>query len=101
MNECSESTPLSDSTSNVQPSAAASSAWASIRCLSIVRLSPTRPTFAIEPASGAKGYLHTQQHRKLEGYENWLDTSPLELQASGKIKNALLPLLEQVSPPPD
>ena len=68
--------------------------------LSIKRLSPIQPTFVIELANGAEGYLPTPEHHELGGYETWLGTSRVELRASVKIENQLLSLLEEVSPPP-
>ncbi len=69
--------------------------------LSIKRLSPIRPTFVIELANGAEGYLPTPEHHELGGYETWLGTSRVERQASVKIENELLSLLRQVTLPPE
>ena len=69
--------------------------------LSVKRLSPMRPTFVIELANGAEGYLPTPEHHELGGYETWLGTSRIDPQASVKIEKELLSLLKQVAPVED
>ncbi len=65
--------------------------------IAIKSQSPTRPSFVIELANGAEGYLPTPEHHELGGYETWLGTSRVELQASEKIERELLSLLRQVA----
>ena len=52
--------------------------------------SPLKPSFTIELANGGYGYLPTAEQHKLGGYETWLGTNKVEVQASTKIVNALL-----------
>ncbi len=65
--------------------------------LELKRRSPLKPTFTIELANGHYGYLPTPRQHKLGGYETWLGSCILEEQASVKIVDALLQLLETVS----
>ncbi|MBX6311920.1 MAG: neutral/alkaline non-lysosomal ceramidase N-terminal domain-containing protein [Isosphaeraceae bacterium] len=53
--------------------------------LEIKRRSPFRPTFTIELANGSYGYLPTPRHHALGGYETWLGTNRVEVEASEKI----------------
>jgi hypothetical protein len=62
--------------------------------LAIKRESPFQPTFTIELANGAYGYLPTPRHHALGGYETWLGTNRVEVEASEKIRRAILELLE-------
>ena len=59
--------------------------------------SPLSPTFTIELANGANGYLPTPEQHEWGGYETWLGTNRVEKQASVKITNTLLELLELVA----
>ena len=52
--------------------------------------SPFKPSFTMELANGGYGYLPTPEQHELGGYETWLGTSKVEVQASVKIVNALL-----------
>ncbi len=64
--------------------------------LEIKRRSPHRPTFVVGLANGYNGYLPTPEHHALGGYETWRSRwSYLEPQASTKIIDALLPLLQE------
>lgn len=65
--------------------------------LSIKRRSPLQPSFVIELANGAEGYLPTPEHHELGGYETWLGTSRVEEQASVLIEEELIDLLEHVA----
>jgi neutral ceramidase len=51
---------------------------------------PFTPSFIMEIANGYYGYLPTPEHHKLGGYETWLGTNRLEVEASNKILAALL-----------
>lgn len=64
--------------------------------LELKRRSPHRPTFVVGLANGYNGYLPTPEHHALGGYETWRSRwSYLEPQASTKIIDALLPLLQE------
>ncbi len=58
--------------------------------------SPLKPNFTIELANGHYGYLPTPDHHRLGGYETWLGTNILEVEASDKIEAELLKLLSEL-----
>lgn len=58
--------------------------------------SPLKPTFTMELANGGYGYLPTPEQHELGGYETWLGTSKVEVQASVKITNALLEMFAEL-----
>jgi hypothetical protein len=58
--------------------------------------SPITPTFTIELANGAYGYLPTPRQHALGGYETWLGTNRVEVQASEKIVRRLLEMMGQL-----
>lgn len=58
--------------------------------------SPFNHSFTIELANGSYGYLPTPKHHTLGGYETWLGTSVMEVEASSKIEKRLLEMLEQL-----
>lgn len=62
--------------------------------LEIKQRSPLRPTFTISLANGSYGYLPTPAQHELGGYETWLGTSKVEIEASTKIVDALLQMFE-------
>jgi hypothetical protein len=62
--------------------------------LAIKRESPLNPTFTIELANGSYGYLPTPRHHALGGYETWLGTNKVEIEASEKIVKTILELFE-------
>ena len=64
--------------------------------LEIKDKSPFRHTFTIELANGSYGYLPTPEQHELGGYETWLGTNYVELNASGKITDTALELLNQL-----
>jgi neutral ceramidase len=64
--------------------------------LELKELSPFKPTFNIELANGSYGYLPTPRQHTLGGYETWLGTNKVEVQASKKIVAKLLELFEQM-----
>lgn len=57
---------------------------------------PFARTFTIELANGSFGYLPTPQQHKLGGYETWLGTNFVQLDASEKIIQSLLQLQKQL-----
>lgn len=66
--------------------------------LRIKQHSPIKPTFTIELANGHYGYLPDPRQHRLGGYETWLGTNTLEIQASEKIEAELQRLLAKVTP---
>jgi hypothetical protein len=55
-----------------------------------------KPSFTIELANGGYGYLPTPEQHKLGGYETWLGTSKVEVQASTKIVKSLLEMFSEL-----
>lgn len=64
--------------------------------LELKRRSPFPGTFTISLANGWYGYLPTVEHHKLGGYETWLGTSRLEIEAAPKIVEELLGMFESL-----
>jgi neutral ceramidase len=64
--------------------------------LALKEKSPLKPSFTIELANGSYGYLPTPEQHKLGGYETWLGTNRVEIEASDKILSTLLDLFESV-----
>ena len=63
--------------------------------------SPLQPTFNIELANGAQGYIPPPEQHALGGYTTWAArTAGLEVEAEPKIVSALLLLLEKVADKP-
>lgn len=54
--------------------------------LALKAASPFKDTFVIELANGGYGYLPTPEQHELGGYETWLGTNRVEVQASRKIE---------------
>lgn len=52
--------------------------------------SPLKPCFIMSMANGYYGYLPTPEHHRLGGYETWLGTNRLEIQASNRILDKLV-----------
>lgn len=70
----------------------------SLTGLKLKKMSPLKPTFNIELANGAEGYIPPPEQHKLGGYTTWpARTAGLEVAAEPKIVEAVLRLLEQVS----
>lgn len=65
--------------------------------LKIKAESPLTPSFTIELANGSYGYLPTPEQYKLGGYETWLGSSRVEIQASDKIVSKLLGLFKEIN----
>jgi hypothetical protein len=67
--------------------------------LELKRRSPFKPTFAIGLANGYCGYLPTPAQHALGGYETWPSRwSYLQRDASEKMIEALLEMLDQIKP---
>jgi len=64
--------------------------------LEIKAKSPHKPTFTIELANGHYSYLPTPRQHALGGYETWLGSNILEIEASDKITAVVLELLNEV-----
>ena len=57
---------------------------------------PFKPSFTMELANGGYGYLPTPEQHELGGYETWLGTNKVEVQASVKIVNTLLEMAAEL-----
>ncbi len=64
--------------------------------LEIKSRSPFKPTFTIELANGSYGYLPTPEQHRLGGYETWLGTNRVEVQASRKMTELMIDMLEEL-----
>jgi len=62
--------------------------------LEMKRRSPLKPAFIVSLAHGYFGYLPTVEQHKLGGYETWLGTNRLEIDAAPKIVDKLLSMME-------
>lgn len=65
--------------------------------LEIKAKSPLEPTCTIGLANGCYGYLPTPEQHKLGGYETWLGTNRVEIEASAKLTAALLDMLGELA----
>jgi len=65
--------------------------------LDIKARSPLHHTFTIELANGHYGYLPTPRQHRLGGYETWLGSCTLEINASEKITENLLAMLGELA----
>jgi hypothetical protein len=57
---------------------------------------PFKPSFTMELANGGYGYLPTPEQHELGGYETWLGTNKVEVQASVKIVDTLLEMFAEM-----
>ena len=64
--------------------------------LSIKEKSPFKDTFTIELANDSRGYLPTPRQHKLGGYETWMGTNRVQLDASDQIENVILQLMNEL-----
>lgn len=67
--------------------------------LEIKEKSPFADTFTISLANGSYGYLPTPAQHQLGGYETWLGTNKVQLDASEKITESLLGMLGKLHQP--
>ncbi|MBC8468818.1 MAG: neutral/alkaline non-lysosomal ceramidase N-terminal domain-containing protein [Planctomycetes bacterium] len=58
--------------------------------------SPFEQTFTISHANGSYGYLPTIAQHELGGYETWLGTNMVEIQASAKIIHMLIGMFNRI-----
>ena len=65
--------------------------------LQIKSESPFKNTFTIELANGWYGYLPTPRQHRLGGYETWLGTNWVEIEASEKITAKLLQMFRSLA----
>jgi len=64
--------------------------------LEMKRRSPLKPSFVVELAHGCFGYLPTPGQHALGGYETWLGSNRVEIDASTKIVDRLLDMLTRL-----
>lgn len=64
--------------------------------LELKEKSPLKPTFTMELANGVYGYLPTPKQHALGGYETWLGSCKVEIDASTKIVENLLEMLGEL-----
>ncbi|QDT93508.1 hypothetical protein [Gimesia algae] len=64
--------------------------------LEIKDKAPFKDAFTIELANGYYGYLPTPAQHKLGGYETWMGTNRVQLDASDKIQAVLFELMSQL-----
>ncbi|TWU17219.1 hypothetical protein Pla52o_53940 [Novipirellula galeiformis] len=65
--------------------------------LDLKERNPFADSFTIELANGSYGYLPTPRQHKLGGYETWMGTNRVQLDASERISEVLLSLLNKMS----
>ena len=65
--------------------------------LQIKKETPFGDAFTIELANDSNGYLPTPQQHKLGGYETWMGTCRVQLDASEKITDAILELMQELN----
>ena len=58
---------------------------------------PLPRTFTISLANGSYGYLPTARQHALGGYETWLGTSSVQIDAAGKIVQRLLAMFDELT----
>jgi len=64
--------------------------------LDLKKRSPFPRTMVVSLANGSNGYLPTPRQHKLGGYETWLGTNRVQLDASVLITDALLAMLQEL-----
>ncbi len=64
--------------------------------LEVKAKSPFKQSFTIELANGSYGYLPRPEDHELGGYETWLTTNRVELEASRKIVTKLMDLFDRI-----
>ena len=65
--------------------------------LRLKKQSSLQPSFTMELANGHYGYLPTPRQHELGGYETWMGTNNLEIEASDKIEAVLRELMQKVA----
>lgn len=64
--------------------------------LEIKERAPFGEAFTIELANDSRGYLPTPEQHKLGGYETWMGTNRVESEASVKITETILELMQEL-----
>lgn len=64
--------------------------------LEIKDKAPFADAFTIELANGSRGYLPTPRQHKLGGYETWMGTNRVQKDASVKITETILDLMQEL-----
>ena len=64
--------------------------------LEIKEKCPLGEAFTVSLANGSYGYLPTPEHHALVGYETWMGTNSVEIEASRKITARLLEMFQQL-----
>jgi hypothetical protein len=64
--------------------------------LEIKEKSPFSDAFTIELANDSHGYLPTPRHHELGGYETWMGTNRVQLDASEQITKVILELMSEL-----
>lgn len=64
--------------------------------LKIKDKSPFADTFTIELANDSRGYLPTPRQHQLGGYETWMGTNRVQLDASDLITDTILDMMQQL-----
>jgi hypothetical protein len=62
--------------------------------------SPFPRSFTVSITNGYYGYMPTPEQHKLGGYESWVGTNRLEIDAAPKITGALLRMAGEMKPTP-
>ena len=68
--------------------------------LELKEKSPFKDEFTIELANGYNGYLPTPAQHELGGYETWLGTNKVQLDASDRITETLMDLMQELQAKP-
>ena len=68
--------------------------------LELKEKAPFEDAFTIELANGYNGYLPTPEQHKLGGYETWMGTNRVQLDASDKIVEVILDLMQKLKSQP-
>lgn len=66
--------------------------------LDLKKRNPFPDSFTIELSNGSEGYLPTPGQHQLGGYETWMGTNRVQLDASDRISDVLLKLLNELKP---
>ena len=64
--------------------------------LKIKEKSPFADTFTIELANDSRGYLPTPRQHALGGYETWMGTNRVQLDASDLITDSILEMMQEL-----
>lgn len=65
--------------------------------LELKQRSPIQPLMNISIANGSHGYLPTPEQHRLGGYETWIGVNKVQLDASVKMVDALIEMLDELN----